>query len=535
MSTSKHIDKICIAIIISACLLMVVIIALFNKGIITSETNLGYEDKLFTTDEVHTIDIQMDDWDDFIQNCESEEYATCTVVIDGETFSNIAIRGKGNTSLSNVSSMDSERYSLKLEFDHYKEGYTYYGLDKLCLNNLIQDNTMMKDFLTYQMMREFGVDTPLSSYAYITVNGEDWGLYLAVEGVEDSFLARNYSSQSGNLYKPDSMSFGAGVGNGKDFDINQFKKEDTEGFSLDENKQPPNDFSFDFGKGSDDVKLKYIDDDADSYSNIFDNAKTDVSESDKKTLISALKNLSEYNELEKTLDMEEVLRYFVVHNFVCNGDSYTGNMIHNYYLYEEDGQLSMIPWDYNLAYGTFSGGDASDTVNTSIDEPVSGDVNDRPMVGWIFSDEEYTQMYHELFAEFINEWYESGKMEQLISDTAEMIRPYVESDPTKFCTTDEFDEGVDAIYKFVLYRSEAVLNQLAGDDTKVETNDLDLSAMGTMNVGGEHDGGFGGEFPMEGFGGEPPMGEFGKPGGVPNGDWPQDLGPFNKSNTEKEE
>ena len=34
-----------------------------------------------------------------------------------------------------------------------------------------------------------------------------------------------------------------------------------------------------------------------------------------------------------------MIRYFVVHNFVCNFDSYTGSMIHNYYLYEEDGQL----------------------------------------------------------------------------------------------------------------------------------------------------------------------------------------------------
>ena len=57
------------------------------------------------------------------------------------------------------------------------------------------------------------------------------------------------------------------------------------------------------------------------------------------------------------VNVEEVLRYFVVHNFVVNGDSYTGSIIHNYYLYEEDGQLSMIPWDYNLAFGTFQGGD----------------------------------------------------------------------------------------------------------------------------------------------------------------------------------
>lgn len=81
--------------------------------------------------------------------------------------------------------------------------------------------------------------------------------------------------------------------------------------------------------------------------------------------------------------MEEVIRYFVVHNFVCNGDSYTGTMIHNYYLYEEDGRLSMLPWDYNLAYGTFQPSDTTETVNTPIDTPVSGGAGeDRPMVSW---------------------------------------------------------------------------------------------------------------------------------------------------------
>lgn len=104
--------------------------------------------------------------------------------------------------------MNSERYSFKIEFDQYDKNKSYYGLDKQCLNNIIQDNTYMKDYLTYQMMNKFGVDTPLCSYVYISVNGEDWGLYLAVEGVEEAFLKRNYGSDYGELYKPDSMSFG---------------------------------------------------------------------------------------------------------------------------------------------------------------------------------------------------------------------------------------------------------------------------------------------------------------------------------------
>ena len=96
--------------------------------------------------------------------------------------------------------------------------------------------------------------------------------------------------------------------------------------------------------------LQYIDDDPESYANIFDNAKTDVSKADKKRLIRSLKSLNENEDIEDVVDVDEVIRYFVVHNFVCNGDSYTGSMIHNYDLYEENGALSMMTWDYNLAF-----------------------------------------------------------------------------------------------------------------------------------------------------------------------------------------
>ena len=80
-----------------------------------------------------------------------------------------------------------------------------------------------KDYLVYRLMGNFGVASPLCSYVYITVNGEDWGLYLAVEGVEDAFLERNYGKEAGELYKPDSMSFGGGRGNGRDFDMEDFE------------------------------------------------------------------------------------------------------------------------------------------------------------------------------------------------------------------------------------------------------------------------------------------------------------------------
>lgn len=583
MSTHKHIDKICCVVLALTLVLTMLFMNAESFGIQKSDSVMGYETTLFDTSKVHTINIIMDDWDAFTENCKSEEYYACTVVIDNEAYKNVAIRGKGNTSLSQVT---NDRYSYKIEFDHYDSSTTYHGLDKLCLNNIIQDNTYMKDYLCYQMMNAMGVASPLCSYVYITVNGEDWGLYLAVEGVEESFLQRNYGSDYGELYKPDSTSMGGGRGNGEQFDMDEFFDSDEAAQNPNENsdenmnmqppdgsndntdmqppemngdgntdmqppnindgntnKQPPN-MNNDDGtnnqssdtsdsntdnqppemnsdenaggqppemngegsmggqmtNGSDDVLLKYIDDDPDNYSNIFDNAKTDITDADKTRLINALKNLSSGEDLENTVDVDAVIKYFVVHNFVLNFDSYTGSMIHNYYLYEDDGQLQMIPWDYNLAFGGFvSSEDATTLVNYPIDSPVyGGDASDRPMIAWIFENEEYTELYHQYFAEFIDTYFDSGYFSEMIDNVKEMISPYVETDPTKFCTYEEFETGIDTLKEFCLLRAQSISAQLDGtigstsdtqeSDTLISAGDLEISDMGSMNNGGGGNG-----------------------------------------------
>ncbi len=557
MSTSRKIDRICIFAVIVALVITILFMNGEALGIQVQAKTLGYEARLFDTSKVHTIDIVIDDWDAFLSTAQSEEYSVCSVVIDGESVSSVGIRGKGNTSLSTVAAMDSDRYSFKIEFDHYDSSKSYYGLDKLSLNNLIQDNTMMKDYLTYQMMNEFGVAAPLCSYAYLTVNGEDWGLYLAVEAVEESFLQRNYGSDYGELYKPDSINMGGGRGNGMDFDFEDFmgtfedadasgamqgnanipqmgmirpNSTDGSGFSLDEEtvksafeslgldtsvldgvdfenmtmetiqtvissldqdtvqklmQQFMGTASFEkaggFGgmdMGSEATKLQYIDDDPESYSTIFSSAKTDVTDADEKRLIAALKALSEGD--VSALDTEAVLRYFVVHNYVVNADSYTGSMIHNYYLYEADGKLSMIPWDYNLAFGTFQGNQASTAVNDDIDSPLSVTGSDRPMIDWIFASEEYTEKYHAYFAQFLDE----VDISAIISQAQTLIAPYVERDPTKFCTYEEFETGVQTLKDFCNLRSQSIAAQLAGEAGNVDASSINLSDMGTMNNGG---------------------------------------------------
>lgn len=524
---------------------------------IQEEKRLTYEDKIFDTSYVHDIQIVMDDWDEFLETATDEEYEVCDLLIDGKKQSNVAIRAKGNTSLSMVEKYENDRYSFKIEFDHYNEGNTYYGLDKLCLNNIISDNTYMKDYISYQMMRDAGARSPLCSYAYITVNGEPWGLYLAVEAIEDSFIERNYDETDGVLYKPESMGMGGGKGQGKDFRMSEFMEElentdeddsqiqmqeppempdgqdrpenvggpgDQGGLGGEEPPEMPDGQGRPEGKdrpegpdgqggtggqggpggqgdsgdhdgqgghggmGSNDTKLVYTDDDPDSYSVLRESAKTKCTDDDFDRLIASLKKLNNQEDIEEVVDTDNVIKYFAVHNFLLNGDSYTGQMIHNYYLYERSGMLDMLPWDYNLAFGGFSGGDATSVINEDIYSPVSGGYEDRPMLAWILDSEKYTEQYTKVISEYLAKWYDTGYYEQYIEDTYEMIAPYVKDDPTAFCTFEEFEKGVETLKTVWGLRAEAVSNQLSGDYTEVDASGVNLKDMGSQMGGGDHKG-----------------------------------------------
>lgn len=596
MSTNRHIGIVCCCGMAAAILIMALFFLGAGTGSIQKNYVYEYENKLFNTEKVHTIDIAMDDWDSFIEQAKSKEYEACSLTIDGEEYKNAAIRGKGNTSLTSVEKYGNDRYSFKVEFDHYSSGSTYYGLDKLSLNNLISDNTYMKDYLCYTMMRDMGVAAPLCSYVNITVNGEPWGLYLAVEGVEEAFLQRNYGADYGELYKPDSQSVSAAekkdagsdekaeseekrdlgskaqggappqMDNGSVSDSQQPEdmKEQAEPPDRSELPQtpegteppePPEDGSMPEnmpkaedgavkqseaespkqkerpengmqnreqregadaysaapkgkdgghrGQGSEDVKLQYIDDDPESYPNIFGNAKTDITTADKKRLIASLKALSDSKTAKSVLNTQETAAYFAVHNFVCNGDSYTGSIVHNYYLYEEKGSLSMIPWDYNLAFGGFSAGGgggedrAAAEINAPIDSPVSGgDISDRPMVAWIFENESYTKLYHSQYSKFIKTYFESGYFDELVDEVTTLISPYVKKEQAPFCTYEEYEKGVKALRSFCKLRAESVSGQLSGDipsteagqsedkDSLVDAAELKLGDMGAFFGGG---------------------------------------------------
>lgn len=465
---------------------------------------MEYETALFDHSRIISVNIIMDpnDWQDMLDNAASEEYYKCDAVVNGTAFYNVGIRPKGNTSLSSiVNDPTTDRYSFKLEFDKYVEGQTCFGLDKLVLNNNYADATNMKEAIAYDMFAYLGADSSLYNYAQISVNGDYWGVYLAIEAVEDSFLLRNYGVKSGDLYKPDSMQMGGGKNNDKGGNFTPpdnaedfTPPERPDGDSNDNNGGPGGGFGgFGSSGGCD---LNYTDDDLDSYSEIWDAEVTDSSKASHKRVVAALKAAAEGTDLEDYLDIDNLLKYMAAHTFAVNLDSLSGNMAHNYYLYESSGVINLIPWDYNLSFGGMNSSD-SDAVNYAIDSPFSG----TQFFDKILENEEYLAKYHEYLRILSKEYVQGGVFQQTYERIRSQIDELVSTEPNAFYTYDEYDAAAQMLVRVVELRAESVLGQLDGtvpstteaqrqnSSALIDTADIDISIMGGM--GGNRDNGGG--------------------------------------------
>ncbi len=520
MVANKNITKIVIAVMAVAvvlCLLAVAISQKINDSLGGTGVSMEYENELFDTDEIITINIKMDeeDWDKMLKNATSEEYYTCDVVVNGQTISNVGIRPKGNTSLSAIAmDEDTDRFSFKLEFDHFVDGQTCYGLDKLILNNNYADATNMKEAVIYDMFQYIGAEASLYNYASISLNGEYKGVYLALEGVEKSFMLRNFGTRDGELYKPDSMEMGGGNDKGSlsgppsggpsgdageggpSFDGFPGGDFDPENMPDMGNGGPSGGGPFMGGNGAD---LNYSDDDLDSYSTIWDGELTGTNDADHRRVVTALKNISEGNDLEKYLDVDNVLKYMAVHVFSVNQDSLSGSMAHNYYLYEYDGQLNIFPWDYNLSLGGMSmgnSGSASNMINDAIDTPFDG----TDFFDALLENEEYLERYHEYLRILTEEYADGGRFDEIYSRIRNQIDELVKEDPTAFYTYDEYNEAAQMLYDTVLLRAKSIEGQLDGtipstdegqksaSSSFIDASEIDTGVMGQFNMGGVEKG-----------------------------------------------
>lgn len=473
MISSKYITR--VTIILTALAICFCFVAMAFSDSLSVITSSGvyteYEDELFNTEKIISINISMDSekWEDMLANATAEKYYECDVTVNDTVFYRVGIRPKGNTSLSAVANdPDNNRYSFKLEFDKYVDGQSCFGLDKLVLNNNYADKTNMKEAIVYDMFKYIGADASLYNYAKISVNDEYWGIYLALEAVEESFMLRNYGVENGHLYKPEIMD------NGKKNNSDKGKKHS--------------------GDGAD---LNYTNDNTDSYSAIWDGEIIKSNDADRKRVVKALKNVSEKNNLEKYIDVEQVLKYMAVHNFSVNEDSLSGKMAHNYYLYEANGRISILPWDYNLSFGGMNGGNATDTVN----DPIDDYYDSTKLFDFVLENEEYKAKYHEYYNKLIEEYYYGGEFEKTYQRIRSQTDELVKNDPNAMYVFDEYVKAAQLLEKVLLLRAQSVKGQLEGTigasgeqqrantSALIDASEISLSDMGEFMGGGGHHGG----------------------------------------------
>lgn len=568
--------------VVYSILAMLVIVFICAIGILPNlsikEKNIetSYVSQVFNHNKVTTVDIELsdDDWKDMLNNPLKEEVKEATVTVNGKKLEHVGVRTKGNLSLREVANDDdSDRYSLKLDFDYYNDEQSLYGLKKLNLNNNYSDATQMREYLSYQLMEKMGLPTPSYAYMYVTVNGKDRGLFLGVEQVDETFLAKNFETNTGALYKPD-------------------------------------------GTGSD---LKWISDDLDDYTGL--NVKTKIDGDSENATVDFLKAINNKGKsLEDTANVDNLLRYFAVNTALVNLDSYQGNLKHNYYLYEENGKFNIIPWDYNMSFGGFGVGGgfrdpqpqtnttskqtdsrkntnstnsttrennsteqnsnttengmptppdgngqppqgrsgqmppgenddqggmqppqgqngeapaapqdssnaqsgeqsktntkndtsnankkgnvgqkaagasnsdllAESSINFSITTPISGTtLEERPLLNVLLSNDQYKEKYEGYLKKVATSYLTENQIAVETAKIAKLIKPYVEKDPTKFFTKEDFEKAVlgdNSLPEFAKQRSKSILKQLSGElnvdntpsneDDKASTNDLTKS------------------------------------------------------------
>jgi hypothetical protein len=235
--------------------------------------------------------------------------------------------------------------------------------------------------------------------------------------------------------------------------------------------------------------LKYTGDSASNYSGIKDYVVTKATtDNDFKKVIEMIKNLNSGTDLEKYLDVDEILRYFAINTFLVNLDSYAGGMYHNYYLYEKDGNFKVLPWDLNMSFAGMSMNDASKAINFPIDKPVTTSLENAPLIGKLLEVPEYKERYHKYLNEIVNKYINSGKYEASVAKVYELINGYVKNDATSFYTYEDFKKSIPVLTAFGEDRAESIAAQLKGDQPSTEYGNIlttvDLSLLGSMQMGG---------------------------------------------------
>lgn len=375
---------------------------------------------------------------------ENPIWVTANIEFEGQQWTNVGIRFKGNSSLMGTWGGGSLKLPFKLDFDQFEEEYPeinnqkFYGFQELSFSSNWSDSSLLREKVTADIFRKAGVPSAQTAFYAVYMNyGEGpvyFGLYTAVEMIEDTVIETQFADDNGNVYKPE--------GTGATFAEGTFNEDD-------------------FEKETNEDEADYSDVIA-----LFDALHAETRTTDPETWRA---------NLESVFDADGFIRWLAVNTVVQNWDTY-GRMEHNYYLYNDNGQITWIPWDNNMAlsegFGPMMGGVGNVLGNVLGGVPGGAQVtldmesvsSDWPLIRYLMDDEVYHDRYLTYVEETANGAFEPAKMEATYRAMHELIKPYVVDEQegyTNLSSDEAFESALTELIEHVNARYAAVQEFLA--------------------------------------------------------------------------
>ena len=368
----------------------------------TSSAQDLYNDRV-----VRTLDLtfkQSNWWQLLAQNYVSKTYIRADLKVDGQTFKDVGVRFRGNSSYRAIGT--SQKKPFKIKLDEFVPGQELYGYSTLNLNNSFRDATFTREIVSYWLMRKI-IPAPKACFAKLTLNGQNWGPYLHIQQINKDLLREWFEDRDGNRYRGE--------------------------------RQP--------GAGRDDSALTWLGTDPNAYKRGYElkNSAAFKPWEDIRDLCRALNTTTAAQlpvELPKFLDVDEAWRYLAVNNLLPAIDSYIGNVAHNYYLIKDNwhNRFSLLPWDLNASFG----GNAWLTVNQKINLSPFYFINHsgRPLIRRGLNHGPWRQRYLAYFRALLDDGYDWKQIGPYVARLQKLIEPELRKDTKKLYSMTDFAANV---------------------------------------------------------------------------------------------
>ncbi len=409
-----------------------------------------------------------------------------------------SMKTKGLTSLRKVYSGTSDKFSFTINFKKYinkKNGYdnqNLLGLSKISFNNMYGDPSMVKDYASYYLFEEMGLDTVNYSYSRLFVNNKYYGIYLMIEPITNALINRTMNEDGDFLFKPDGR-------------MSSLLYDDR----LDKYIDKDGNFNFDRILYDKDGKLIYPNNSnnpLNKYSGIWeddeDNFKDIVDELP--TFFKTIKKLNELNntknkntekyeeELNKIIDVDKLIKYLAVNTYLVNSDGYMSPRSTNYALYmDKNGYITIIPWDYNLSFGGILFDRTEDVINFDIYNPVVECLMiNRPLINVILGNKTYLNKYKTYLKDITiiastggttstGKEYKRDNLKSMIESVRKDLLYYSNKSNVSFYTGEEISIAQDNLIKLIELRSESVIKQINNEESNIYA-DFDIKSLGGL-------------------------------------------------------